>query len=106
MFEWLSSQLLPVTEAAGKHFGLTDAWDETPAFVAFFTAFFLVSLAFWSLVARQPWKKAGLMASCIMSTIHGTVISVWGLRLLREWDWKAFNLDTPNTRQQVRGVGC
>ncbi len=85
-------------QAAGK-WGLTDSWDETPAFVAFFGAVFFTALLFWSLVMRLPWLKAGLLSSCVISMVHGSVVSIYGVQLL--WQWKSLDLDMPNTPQQV-----
>ena len=53
-----------------------------PAFCLFFTAVFLGALAFWSLVWRLPWQKAGLLASCCMSVVHALVGGGWWVVVL------------------------
>lgn len=95
--ETISSFVAPVTNHAAAWLG--DSWDETPGFVLFFALLFIASLGFWSLVYRLPMQKASLLSSCVMSSVHGTIVSVVGFKLLREW--KSFDLDIENTREQV-----
>lgn len=65
----------------------------------FFALLFIAALGFWSLVYRLPMQKASLLSSCVMSSVHGTIVSVVGFKLLREW--KSFDLDIENTREQT-----
>lgn len=74
---------------------------DIPAFVLFFGAVFLGSLAFWRLAWRLPMPKASLLASCCMSVAHALVVCVVGFQQLQEW--KHFDLDMPNTAQHVSG---
>lgn len=47
------------------------AWREVPAFTLFFGAIFLASLPLWRYVVGLDSKKATVLASCCMSSVHG-----------------------------------
>lgn len=74
------------------------AWREVPAFTLFFGAIFLASLPLWRYVVGLDSKKATVLASCCMSSVHGLLSALGGYEQLMQW--QGFKLDLPNTHPQ------
>lgn len=54
---------------------------------------------------QQPLKRAALLASCTISTLHGLTASVACCELLRP-HWRDLDVNAPNTREEVGRGGA
>lgn len=92
----LGEALEPVSAAASPLVG--PAWREVPAFTLVFGAIFFAALPFWRYVVGVNWKKAAILSSCSMSSVHGLLSALGGYEQLLAW--RTFKPDAPNTYPQ------
>ncbi|KAL4853196.1 TLC domain-containing protein [Chlorella vulgaris] len=92
----LSVALEAVSAAAEPWVG--SAWREVPTFMLFFGLLFLVSFVLWYYVVGVDRRKAAVLASCVISTVHGSLVALGGYEQLL--NWPSFQVDMRNTLQQ------
>ncbi|KAI7844051.1 hypothetical protein COHA_002391 [Chlorella ohadii] len=73
----LGAALEPVSAAAAPLVG--PAWREVPAYTLVFAAIFFAALPFWHYVVGVNWKKAAILSSCSMSSVHGLLCALDGV---------------------------
>lgn len=81
--------------------GLGDQWADVPGFTLLFGAIFLAAIPFWYCLVGLEWKKATMLASCAMSSVHGLLSALGAYEQMLQW--RTLEVDQPNTREQVNG---
>ncbi|EFN54468.1 hypothetical protein CHLNCDRAFT_58129 [Chlorella variabilis] len=84
-----------LSRAVGRH---QLAGSPLAHFFFFFGAVFLLSLPFYYYVVGVDGRKAAVLASCSMYSVHGALSALGGYQQLLAWP--SFQVDLPNTPQQ------
>lgn len=95
----VTPHLSPAAAAAAHYLG--PAWAQLPGFLLLFGAVFVGAQLLLTRAARQPLKRAALLSSCAISTLHGLTACVAGYLVLRRW-WPGHDVNAPNTPAEVR----
>ncbi|PSC68818.1 Carbonic anhydrase 2 [Micractinium conductrix] len=91
------SVALEAAHAAAEPF-VGAAYREVPAFVALYGLVFFAALPFWRYIVGVDTRRAAILSSCCMSSLHGILSALGGYQQLMQWH--GFHLDLPNTLPQ------